>query len=89
MTSRDFCYWLQGFFEISGAGSGTPLSPSQTNSIRKHLALVFEHEIDPSMGPENHQTALNAIHSALDDEPAFKKDAPPSHPNWPGVKLRC
>lgn len=88
MTSRDFCYWLQGFFEISGAGNGTPLSPSQTNSIRKHLALVFEHEIDPSMGPDNHQAALNAIHSAP-DEPAFKKDAPPSHPNWPGVKLRC
>lgn len=94
MTSRDFCYWLQGFFEINSARLTegervmATLSPAQTNSIRKHLALVFEHEIDPSMGPENHQAALNAIHSAP-DEPAFKKDAPPSHPNWPGVKLRC
>jgi hypothetical protein len=23
MTSRDFCYWLQGFFEVSGADAVT------------------------------------------------------------------
>ena len=61
MTSRDFCYWLQGYFEIGGVTDDT-LSPEQVNAIRKHLALVFVHEIDPSAGPPAKQDALNAIH---------------------------
>lgn len=60
MTSRDFCFWLQGFFEITGADK---IEAPQAKSIKKHLALVFKHEIDPSMGDEEHQTALNDIHS--------------------------
>lgn len=38
MTSRDFCYWLQGFFEISGK---TELTPEQTKMVEKHLHYVF------------------------------------------------
>ena len=59
MKSRDFCFWLQGFFEISGSDE---LKLSQVEKIRKHLALVFKHEIDPSMGNEGHQADLNIIH---------------------------
>lgn len=59
MTSRDFCYWLQGFFEISGTAA---LTPEQAAVVQKHLALVFKHEIDPSMGPKEHQEELDAIH---------------------------
>lgn len=66
MTSRDFCYWLQGFFEI-GLNHTPPsirsLTPSQVEMIEKHLRLVFKHEIDPSMGDAKHQTELNKIHS--------------------------
>lgn len=47
MTSRDFCFWLQGFFEITDLR--TPLSLEQQDVIKKHLAMVFVHEIDPSM----------------------------------------
>lgn len=38
MEPRDFCYWLQGFAEL------TPQSPSQEqwDSIREHLGLVFK-----------------------------------------------
>jgi len=50
MTSRDFCFWLQGFFE------------RQTKIVKAHLALVFKHEIDPSFGNEEHQNTLNNIH---------------------------
>lgn len=67
MTSRDFCYWLQGFFEISGdprLDVAEPLNITQVAMIRKHLALVFKHEIDPSMGPPSHQAELNQIHNA-------------------------
>lgn len=59
MTSRDFCYWLQGHFEISNPKS---IGVKETQMIKKHLALVFKHEIDPSMGDEAHQEVLNEIH---------------------------
>lgn len=61
MTSRDFCYWLQGYFEIQ-VGRNT-LDVAQTKCIQKHLALVFKHEIDPSYGDDKHQQELNKIHS--------------------------
>lgn len=61
MTSRDFCYWLQGYFEIAGDGI---LTENQVAIVRKHLALVFKHEIDPAMGNAEHQEALNAIHNS-------------------------
>lgn len=60
MTSRDFCYWLQGFFELAEGQSG--MSHEQAEAVRKHLALVFKHEIDPSHGDETHQAELSAIH---------------------------
>lgn len=62
MRSRDFAYWLQGFFEISNAES---LTPEQTKMIKNHLNLVFKHEIDPSMGDEKHQQELNYIHNSI------------------------
>ena len=65
MTSRDFCYWLQGFFEISesSANPSVILGGDQVSTIKKHLALVFAHEIDPSQGDEAHQAILNEIHN--------------------------
>lgn len=66
MTSRDFCYWLQGYFEISKQISldGQPiLTDAQVVNIEKHLALVFIHEIDPSAGGPAEQAKLNAAHS--------------------------
>lgn len=77
MTSRDFCYWLQGFFELSNEQA---LSVTQTQIIAKHLALVFKHEIDPSMGGPAEQAALNAIHS----EPPKIGGAGPD-----GILYRC
>ena len=61
MTSRDFAYWLQGYFEVSDPKE---IGPKETEMIKKHLALVFKHEIDPSMGDEKHQQILNEIHSS-------------------------
>lgn len=65
MTSRDFCFWLQGFFELTASGrhpEDGSLTSVQGDAIRRHLALVFKHEIDPSMGPPAHQMTLDAIH---------------------------
>lgn len=67
MKSRDFCYWLRGFFELTGATAG--LDANQANTIRNHLNLVFKHEIDPEMGGPEQQKALNKTHS-----PGFDPD---------------
>ncbi len=61
MTSRDFCYWLQGYFEIQGTGTNEPLTPAQVGTIRNHLHMVFVHEIDPSF-PKAQQEALDKAH---------------------------
>ena len=45
MTSVDFCYWLQGFFELS---ESEKLTEKQIEIIKNHLKLVFFYEIDPS-----------------------------------------
>ena len=60
MRSRDFAFWLQGFFEVANPIS---IGSKETEMIKRHLNLVFKHEIDPSMGDEKHQQVLNEIHS--------------------------
>jgi len=39
MTTDQFCYWLQGYFEMS---EETHLSANQIQMIKDHLQLVFE-----------------------------------------------
>ena|ERR1700761_6066822 len=73
MTSRDFAYWLQGFFELDDKGlkqASYELTHKQIDTIRNHLALVFKHEIDPSYGDAKHQEELNKIHNP--DSGAFE-----------------
>ena len=62
MTTRDFCYWFQGFLEITGANE---IKADQVEMIQRHLNLVFVHDIDPTMGDEEHQALLNAIHNTI------------------------
>ncbi len=60
MTSRDFCYWLQGYFEIHGHAD---ITKAQSELIARHLTMVFKHEIDPSF-PKEQQETLNLIHDS-------------------------
>jgi len=62
MTSRDFAYWLQGFFEISKT---TEVTTEQVQIIKNHLNMVFKHEIDPSHGDAAHQKVLSDAHKGL------------------------
>lgn len=80
MTSREFCYWLQGYFEISPETT-FELSEAQVTRIRNHLAMVFKHEIDPSMGPKPHQDALSHLHGSDIHGPGT--------PLPDGVLIRC
>lgn len=77
MTSRDFCFWLQGFFEV---GDPKTLTGEQLDLVKRHLNLVFIHEIDPSMGNKEEQDKLNAVHESK---------TPPKWPDGSPMKMRC
>lgn len=66
MKSTEFCYWLQGFFELSDSKE---LTPKQVECIKNHLNLVFVHEIDPSYSKdEKVQNILHNIHNGVKPE---------------------
>ena len=44
MNEHDFVFWLNGFFELSGA---TSLNEEQVKVIKEHIALVL-HKVTPS-----------------------------------------
>ena len=80
MTSVQFCYWLQGFFEIS---EGKTLSDKQVNIIKNHLKLVFYHEIDPSYSDNPKvQSEMQNIHDGTN--PIKKPNSSPGK-----VVVRC
>ena len=60
MSSESFAYWLQGFFELTNV---TEINANQTDLIKRHLNMVFKHDIDPKMGDDAHQQELNQIHN--------------------------
>jgi hypothetical protein len=55
MKPSEFCYWLQGYFEIAGVAA---LSAEQGEMVKRHLALVFKHELD-SPDPTGELQALH------------------------------
>lgn len=59
MKASEFCFWLQGLFELNNPQD---LNERQTTIIKRHLALVFKHDIDPKQGSAEHQAELQAIH---------------------------
>lgn len=62
MTSRDFCYWMQGYFELVDADA---MTAEQVSTVKRHLSMVFAHKIDPSMGDARHQADLQHAHDAV------------------------
>ena len=67
MMSRDFCYWLQGYFEVTSVTRKVDtLTGAQIDCIKNHLNMVFVHDIDPSMpqpaAPTSHQSLLQQVH---------------------------
>lgn len=51
MTSEQFCYWLRGYFELSGTGTYA-LTHIQVKIIQDHLNLVFNKQT-PLYAPGN------------------------------------
>lgn len=71
MTARDFAYWLQGLFEL---GNPNALDEKQTDLVKRHLALVFIHDIDPKAGGPELQKILHEIHDGDPPRPALHLD---------------
>ena len=68
MTPRDFCYWMQGFFEINEVSQGNGkiyLDAEQTECVKNHLNMVFHH-VDKTFGDEKHQKELSDLHKSFD-----------------------
>lgn len=47
MNERDFCYWLQGYLELTPGGA---MTAEQVDTIRRHLQLVFTKLTTPVPG---------------------------------------
>ena len=63
VTAENFCYWLQGYFEMEGlSDKQASLSGKQIECIQRHLNMVFAHDIDPKAGSPEHQAVLSDIH---------------------------
>jgi hypothetical protein len=68
MTPENFCYWLQGYFEVqdpTNAGCDD-LDHEQVGMIRKHLALVFEHVTAPAV-PSSRTLTAEEVRAAEKD----------------------
>ncbi len=87
MKSVEFCYWLQGLFELQNPKT---LNAKQTDLIRKHLALVFFHEIDPSYGDDSVQEVMNEMHSGTHlPQPGSSVSVPYDNKPTSEILFRC
>ncbi len=48
MNEKEFCYWLQGFFELTGKQE---ITPEQAKMIQEHLQTVFNKVTPPLQQP--------------------------------------
>lgn len=50
MKATEFCYWLQGMFELAEPET---LDANQVDLIKRHLAMAFLHDIDKQAGKDS------------------------------------
>ncbi len=81
MKAHEFCYWLQGYFELRD-GTNDTLSAAQVDVIKSHLNMVFFHDIDNKY-PKEQQAVLNELHKPT--PPFFKK----YYENGEEILYRC
>lgn len=63
MTSQNFCYWLQGYFELS---SNRLFDEAQIKVMRQHcdLAIAYD-EMQPHPDPTEAMKFIRELHKAL------------------------
>ncbi len=60
---------MQGLFEL---GKPEVLNAEQVDLVKRHLAMVFIHEIDPAMGGPKQQVKLDEAHFPGSPKPVFR-----------------
>lgn len=72
MKPEEFCYWLQGYFEMSESKT---LDERQVEVLKNHLNLVFTHSIDPSylegLSPQDAEKKKVLLDSAHAGKPQY------------------
>jgi len=88
MQSQQFCYWLQGSFELY---DNTSFDEKQTKIIKEHLNLVFTYDKQPNgfcnflkgylalSNPKNIDTEATAVIRTQLSE-TFKNEIDPTYP---------
>lgn len=86
MTPENFCYWLQGWFELNSTTNNTQVTPETITVIKNHLNMVFAHSIDPSQGDAAHQEVLNKLHFNTNQGnlSLLTEESTPKPPDWDG-----
>lgn len=89
MGSKEFVFWLQGFFELSEPNK--PLTMEQVQIIKNHLKLVFLYEIDPSYSEDKTvQAIFQNIHDGKKPLEGIKiNNDNPIKPSHSGENVRC
>lgn len=80
MSPREFCYWLQGYFELNPGV--TQLSPAQNTVLKNHLNMVFVHEA--GVPPKTESIPGHDPFPQIDNQPveATLPWVPPKHPQY-------
>lgn len=70
MTPENFCYWLQGYMELTAPGM---INSDQRKVIEEHLKLVFKKETptykrDPNIAPAKYPFVYEEIFKPEKDE---------------------
>ncbi len=73
MTAENFAYWLQGYFELVGESPYGSLTAEQVGCIKRHLNMVFHHDIDPKAGGPEVQKKLNELHGVPSHQELLKQ----------------
>jgi hypothetical protein len=63
MTPENFCYWLQGYFELYGPKT---LDEKETRIVWDHLNLVFNKVTPDRSGPLNYGDGFRGFVTNLD-----------------------
>jgi len=61
MENRDFCYWLQGFFEITGVSSEIIFDAPKIQVIKDHIDLISNHDNDDLISAGDTLTMVNFV----------------------------
>lgn len=72
MTPENFCYWLQGYFELAGETPYGSLTREQVEEVKNHLALVFN-----KVTPNVDYSESNICDSKITTFPVFPEFSKP------------